>query len=126
MLSKRMLSLSATVLLCLVFSTSNHECLNRILMHRPFSNLALFSSADWWTTPAPGKSGKRSNFSFSTSTKSWKELGVLGSSCNLCWSTVHQDKEKQRHWEEGLSFLCTSPGIHSVHPFHLLFNQPQI
>ena len=44
----------------------------------------------------------------STSSKSWKELGVLGSSCNLCWSTAHK-QEKQKHWKEGLSFLCLSP-----------------
>lgn len=56
----------------------------QILKHRPFSNCALFSSADWWTTPSQGESWKRTNFSSSTSTKSWREMVVLGFSNNLC------------------------------------------
>lgn len=80
------------------------------LMHRHFSNVALFSSADWWTT-SHGKSGKWPNFSFSISTKSWRELGVLGSS----WITDHKNKEKQGHWKEGLSFLSPSPVVHLVY-----------
>ena len=94
-LKERTLLLSATVLLCPRFPTSNHKCLDRILVHKTFSNLALFSSAYWWTTLSHCMSGKRLNFSFSISTKSWRELGVLGSSCNLCWSTGHEDKRKQ-------------------------------
>lgn len=36
----------------------------QILKHRPFSNCALFSSADWWTTSSPGKSWKKPSCSF--------------------------------------------------------------
>ena len=107
-LKERTLLLSATVLLCPCFPTSHHGCFERILVHRTLCNLALFSSAYWWTTLSHCMSGKRLNFSFSISTKSWRELGVLGSSCNLCWSTAHK-QEKQKHWKEGLSFLCLSP-----------------